>query len=333
MMGWILIFSLTGCGKHAQVIREINQQIENKNLDEALSVMRKALREDPKNPQLLRQQVILFLHSEDVNYAIAAYRRLQEVDSDNPILVKAVRHENPVVRVTASKALGLLKSPDAAEALIQATRDPEKSVRQAAVLALGDLKAAKAIPALISALDDDFWYVRAEAASALGKIGDARAATRLFGMLEDEDPYVRDNAREALQDLATDENRGAYLKALDSNNSNTRFMAAVALARTGDNSGIDVLLKELNKPESPELITAIKAASHLHGSQQALAPLRKLTRHNNDAIAANAILALGELKDRESVSMLKNILKDQAESKAKKTASLMALNLIAEKNL
>lgn len=329
LTGWLLLLSLSGCGKHNKLIQQIDQQIENKNLDEALSIMRKALREDPKNAKLLRQQVILFLHSEDVNYAIAAYRRLQEVDADNPVLLKAVRHPNPVVRVTASKALGFLKSPDSASALIEATRDQEKSVRQAAVLALGDLKDPKAIPALIEALDDDFWYVRAEAASALGKIGDAKAATRLFGMLDDEDSYVRDNARIALQDLANEENRGAYLKALDSNNRQTQLMAAMALAQTGDNSGINTLLEELNNPDSPELMTAIKAASKLVGSQQILAPLRKLVGHNNDSIAANAILALGELKDEESISLLRNIVKDSKQSKAKRVASLMALNEIS----
>jgi len=191
------------------------------------------------------------------------------------------------------------------------------------------LKNEEAIPALIVALNDNYWYVRAEAALALGKIGDTHATTRLFSMLQDNDPYVRDNAREALQDLATTENKPAYLSALKAESRETRLMAAIALAHMGDNAGNQVLVTTLSDHSSSELLPAIKAAEKLK-DPVLLPALRNLIDHKDISISAHAILALGELRDKQSIGKVKQKLKNKSASKMVRTACLVALDLMSQ---
>ncbi|NJK91302.1 MAG: hypothetical protein HC904_05405 [Blastochloris sp.] len=246
LLAFAALLFLSSCGgKEREVIKKADALAQERKYDQALQTLQTALREDPKNKKLLRYQVQLFLKSEQVNYAIAAYRKLSDVSPGDPILFETLKEKDVVVRVTSAKALGLMKIPEATGPLMSAAKDEEKSVRQAVVLALGDLKDKKAIPVLIESLKDKDWFVRAEAALALGKVGDSKATTELFALLNDEDSYVRQNARKALQELATNENKAAYLEALKNPDPAIANMAAVALAQNGDNIGLPVLLQQL----------------------------------------------------------------------------------------
>lgn len=315
---------LSGCGKDRATIKEVEKLAADRNYDEALQMLQKALRENPKSKALLREQVTLFLRTEQVSYAIAAYRKLHEVSPDDDILRKAFKNQDPVVRVTAAKALGLMRDARAADILIAHAKDKEKSVRQAIVLALGDLKEKKALPVLVDALKDEDWYVRAEAALALGKIGDAAAASKLFELLGDKDSYVRQNARKALQDLATEENKAAYVEALKNQDPAIRTMAAVALANTGDAQGLDVLNAALAQPESGEIMDVIRAVVKLR-DPRVLPALRKTIDHPADSVRALGILALGELGDMESLERIKALATDKNQKGNVRTACLLAL--------
>jgi HEAT repeat protein len=314
----------TGCGKDRAAIKEVETLTAARNYDQALQVLQKALRDNPKSKALLREQVTLFLKTEQVSYSIAAYRKLVEISPDDSILRKAFKHDDPVVRVTAAKALGLMKDAKSADILISHANDKEKSVRQAIVLALGDLKDKKALPVLTSALKDADWYVRAEAALALGKIGDAQAASLLFDLLADSDSYVRQNARKALQELATEENKSAYVTALKSKEASVRTMAAVALANTGDNQGVDVLVESLTSPESKDLMDVIRAVVKLR-DPKTIPPMRKTLDHPAANVRALGILALGELGDVESLDRIKAAAADKSQPGNVRTAALLAL--------
>ncbi|MEM6822384.1 MAG: tetratricopeptide repeat protein, partial [Verrucomicrobiota bacterium] len=109
---FFIVIMMLGCGQHSEIIKEVDTLIEQKKYDQALSVLRRALQDDPKDKTLLRKQVLLFLKSERISYAIAAYRNLDKANPNDAVLYKAVRDQDPVVRVTAAKALGLLKEPE-----------------------------------------------------------------------------------------------------------------------------------------------------------------------------------------------------------------------------
>jgi HEAT repeat protein len=316
---------LASCGQDRATIQEVRQLTEARNYDQALQVLQKGLRENPKSKPLLREQVMLFLKTEQVPYAITAYRKLTEHSPDDDVLRKALKHKDSVIRITAAKALGLLKDTKSIDALIAHARDPEKSVRQAIVLALGDIKDRKALPVLIQALADEDWYVRAEAALALGKVGDAQAASKLFELLNDSDSYVRQNARKALQELATAENKSVYTAALQNSDPAIRTMAAVALANTGDAQGVDILIEALQRPESSDLIDVIRAVVKIK-DPKTFPAVRKTLDSPSANIRALGALALGELGDADSIGRLKALATDKSQPGNVRTAALLALN-------
>lgn len=323
-----LALFFTSCGgKDRELLREIDGLMETRSYDQALSLLQRSLREDPQNKRLLRKQVLLFLKTEQVSYAIAAHRKLQEASPDDPFLYNSFKDKDPVVRVTAAKAMGLMKDPRSIDVLLKGADDPERNVRQAVVLALGDIKDPRAIPVLTSALGDSYWFVRAEAAQALGKVGDASSATKLFELLADSDNYVRQNARKALQELATEENKPAYIRELSSTDPNTAIMAAVALAQAGHAEGLDLLNRTLTAGQYPDIPDIIRAQVRLR-DPSSLPSIRGVLDHENHQLRALAILALGEFRDQESVPRLRAIATNTSEPGNVKTASLVALNKI-----
>jgi HEAT repeat protein len=320
----LVALALSSCGQDRSAIKEVRQLTEERNYDQALQVLQKALRENPKSKALLREQVTLFLKTEQVSYAIAAYRKLAETSPDDDILRKSLKHEDPVVRITAAKALGLLRDPKSIDTLIAHAKDSEKSVRQAIVLALGDIKDKKALPVLTQALSDEYWYVRAEAALALGKVGDTQATTKLFDLLADSDSYVRQNARKALQELATEENKAAFVTALKSSDPAVRTMAAVALANTGDAQGVETLIEALGRSDSSDQMDIIRASVKLR-DPRTLPALRKNLDHPSPNVRALTVLALGELGDTSSLDRIKALATDKSQPGNIRTAALLAL--------
>ena len=140
-------------------------------------------------------------------------------------LAKALRHEDPEVRVNVANALKELKDPRATMPLIEALDDECEEVRRAVAWALhwcADERARNtfiemlqdcndsvrlwaahglqrvgddtAVEALIKALKDTYASVREQAIVVLAKIGDTRAIGPLTEALEDEDHRVRSTA-------------------------------------------------------------------------------------------------------------------------------------------
>ncbi len=327
----VLCVLFSGCGKESAIITSCNNLMEQRKYEEASSILEKALRDNPKSVKLLRQRVLFFLKVEQPGYAIAAYRTLQDVNPKDTILYKALANKDPIIRVTAARALGPMKDPNALNPLIKASKDPEKSVRHAVVQALGDLKNKKAIPVLVDFLKDEDWSVRGEAAFALGKIGDAQAATSLFLIVNDPDSYVQKNVRNALEELATEENKQAYLNALSSNDFAIQTMAAIALTNIGHTEGLRVLLTQLDNPENKDLRDIIRALEKSK-DPAALPGLRRIVNHPDLRVKIEAILALGIFQDKDSVPVLKTLSTDKEQNGNVRTACLIALNRITGGN-
>jgi len=129
--------------------------------------------------------------------------------SAKPVLITALKDNDPVVRSASASALGGLAHyhgtdiKDSAPALTECLRDTDANVRCLSVLALGHLgpDAAAAVPGLIPLLKDpqvgsqkgSQVFVRSAAARTLGKIGpQAKSALpALRSALKDTAPYDR----------------------------------------------------------------------------------------------------------------------------------------------
>lgn len=115
----------------------------------------------------------------------------------------ALGDEEAEVRNKAITALAKLGDAQAASDIADILgADPDDYVRSNAAWALGILKNPQAFDALVNALDDGVPTVRGNVAWALGELGDARAVEYLRQMLADEsNSYVRDQIIDALKKL------------------------------------------------------------------------------------------------------------------------------------
>lgn len=82
--------------------------------------------------------------------------------------------------------------------------DEHPGVRSAAAIAVGDLGAKDLLPKLLVLVDDDDAHVRQMAINALGEIGDERAAPRLRRAITDRRPEVRYQATIAIARVLAD---------------------------------------------------------------------------------------------------------------------------------
>lgn len=119
-----------------------------------------------------------------------------------PPLVPLLVAPDPQVRLTAARALGLLRDPSAAAPLRKALDDPDENVRVHAIEALGFLADVAAVPLLVNRLARESPLERFAVASALGVIGDPRAVPALLALLDDD--FARSAAVEALARIPDD---------------------------------------------------------------------------------------------------------------------------------
>jgi HEAT repeat protein len=116
-----------------------------------------------------------------------------------PMLLKALDHYDPSIRVAAARVIGRLNVADAGDALMKAVTDSQPDVRYAAMHALGDLHDARATAALTEQLA---FYKKGEggwaALDALARIASPSSVPAFRARLADKDPYYRRAAMEGV---------------------------------------------------------------------------------------------------------------------------------------
>jgi HEAT repeat protein len=130
-------------------------------------------------------------------------------------LMKALKHENSLVRETAARGLyGFApKAQKAIPALTEALKDSDAFVRQWVATALGNLAhpfgpvVKVAVPGLADLLKDEDFMVRGWSAYALGFIGPAAedALPALEAALHDDDSSVKETVADAIQRIKKDQ--------------------------------------------------------------------------------------------------------------------------------
>lgn len=194
-------------------------------------------------------------------------------------LIKALRHDDGVVRLRAQSALADLGDM-VVEPLIAALEDKESSVRGGAAGALGDLRDARAVEPLIAALKDKEYWVREAAAVALRRIGGEEAkgalreyraweATRRKAAKEQEDKL--DKLRYSgppVSDLTQDGViRELQKLGLSHGDADATVHAALVLASTMDRSQIEAIHFSKKPLTSKNLALKWAADCTYHGAQ------------------------------------------------------------------
>ncbi len=186
----------------------------------------------------------------------------------------------------------------------QNAEDPQ--VRQFLVLALGSVGHPSSVAVLVPLLDDDNADVRLKALMALGSIGAPAASTaapRVADLLDDKDVGIRTYATYLLGMLGNEAAVGSLRVALNDAAFQVRGNAAVALARLGDDAGLDELRKMIDR-------------TYL-GNNPDLSP-----QQQQDAMIA-AIQALGLLDARETEEQLQDVHDNDPDLRVRETARLV----------
>jgi hypothetical protein len=123
-----------------------------------------------------------------------------EQTKDIDYIIKALKDEDNMVRMTAARILGESRDRRAVEPLVSALRtDRNYAVREEAAHALRKKKDPRSVEALIEALGDKHSGVQRLAAASLGEIRDPSAVEPLLTTLsEDRSPLVRSAVLAAL---------------------------------------------------------------------------------------------------------------------------------------
>lgn len=169
-------------------------------------------------------------------------------DAAIPSLLKALQHEDWLVRLHAVESLGKAQSKRAVEPLLSVLfNDRDSAVREDAVRALGEIGDPQAVDHLFTAMREP--GLRTLAVEALGRIGDRRAVPVLIDVVTganppevtrtvagcgdqwDEEAITQGAAARALGEIGDDQAIPSLVAAL--NHTFTRADAAASLAKFG----------------------------------------------------------------------------------------------------
>jgi HEAT repeats/HEAT repeat len=161
-----------------------------------------------------------------------------------PVALRALKHDDRMVRWTATQVLAYIGKERAVDPLIETLADPHPDVRVAAALALGNIGDLRAEQPLIAVLKDNRQDdgVRWAAALALGTLAGHKCEEALVAALNDRRAYVRRGASKGLYRMAPEliDREGtadALARRLTDSDSEVRENAAEALSRIETLSG------------------------------------------------------------------------------------------------
>lgn len=229
-----------------------------------------------------------------------------------------------------ARILGKLSSKSSIETLVSMLSDQNEDLRVSAAKILGQIKDGRTVESLAEVLQDENAKVANAAAFALASMGDNRAVSPLIDLLrterkmvpvrigmnpdvyqdEDMNRFVRVDAAKALGKL----NDASAIEPLADalNDPAVDFSAAAALARLGDDRGLNRLLEMLVSDDERfrQHRTMIITAVGVIGATRAVEPLLKMLdlAETPETLRASILTALGQIKTPEAIDAIKTVM-------------------------
>jgi hypothetical protein len=228
-------------------------------------------------------------------------------------LIKALRDENPGLRLNAADTLGMMGDADhsVVRALIEALGDTFEPVGLNAAYALGGI-GSPAVPGLRKALNHESELVHRNAAYGLSAIG-APAVPALIDALEHKLDAVRGNAAYALGEIGSPAQSAVstLIKLLGDPSEEVRWHIVEALGIIGapPNDVVPALMEALHDPDAQVRFTAALSLTRI-GSEayEAVPTLRVALADRNRYVRANAVDALHRIGTPEARETLFHFL-------------------------
>jgi len=199
-------------------------------------------------------------------------------------------------------------------ALERGLHDEGARVRAAAAIGIADVRGTEALSSLLVAVEDGDSYVRQMALAAIGELGDRRAGERLRRALSDARPEVRFQAVIAFTRVVPEEAMDAIAQSLSDTDASIRYIALRCAEENtlGQDEPMpnELLARAAQLLDDPDATVRVAAAVLLSRSGQSTGvPLlvdvvrgRVTTREHEDEAAA--VELLGELGVTEAVPHL-----------------------------
>lgn len=276
-----------------------------------------------------------------LNFTILGLGMLGDVShAEKMISFLKDKKTNKITRGFSAFAIGLMGHKPSIEALKQVITDENEDweVRSCAVTALGLMKAADCTEFLGTVLNssekrDTFNNVRACAVLALGRIGGDASGQIISDAVDDESADVRRSAAVALGSMKYEKGLNTLIRILRTDRDvMARCFAAVSLGRLGNEAACEPLLEALTNSTSPELqgFAAI-GLGILGNKEKAFKTLAGIADDVKkfEAVRAACVLALGLLRDKDSIGLLVKCTEKKRYPALKKYA-ILALGIIGE---
>ena len=253
------------------------------------------------------------------------------------IFVERLKDPDAVVRAAVAVALGDLEANEAVMTLLLMVEDDDAHVRQMALNALGEIADPRSLPRLRRALEDPRAEVRYQAVIAFARVADAQKELvtsevdeALFVATNDPDEAIVHIALRVAEERldhghVPDGRLVARAKALvsgESTSPHVRLVAAILLAKAGDERGHAVVLRVVRgeqvdgeTPDKEDERAAVELAGEL-GLTAAVPFLEKrawgVKRFVKDTCVFHARIALARMGHDRAV---KEILEELASSR------------------
>jgi HEAT repeat protein len=223
--------------------------------------------------------------------------------------------ESIAVRCEALLAIADADGRECIDAVVEAAERAAPRIRQMALVALGEiakLEDRRACEVIEAALDAEEPALRFQALVALHHVAGERAMPRVLAAFEDEDDHVRYVALRIAEEqwtkdgarILSPEATEAARQALADSSAKVRLAAAILLARSGDDSGSDVIVRAVDAGVGAAEPEDTQAAIELSGELGLGAARRGLERRawglfgvSRDPFAWQARVALARLGD------------------------------------
>ena len=248
---------------------------------------------------------------------------------------------SPLRRSYAALALGYITNdPEVPKILrdILAAEKEDHEVKSSCCIALGNLKDAESVTLIGKILNGDGaskkerGTIRAHAALGLGRIGTKEALNELkkFVISNEKESDVRLAVVMALGITGLPEAKDSILAFLQDKTPAVRGMACIALAQLKDSKSYETISELLQKNRSTDADGLMLIALGLTGNEKAKIDLRKILTDNKKSrllLRAAASIGLGLLKDKETLPIIVNILKDDKNKNDTTLAPYLILSL------
>jgi HEAT repeat protein len=221
------------------------------------------------------------------------------------------------VRAAAIRGLKQLGREDAMACLLERLDDSDALVRELSVVAIGAIGGPRAEAVLLRALRSPHPEVRFQAVASYVESCEPDDAGAVVPLLRDPDPKVRGNAARSLSRFSAHAHDDLR-RALTDDDGQVRSEAALALARSGDASGVAGLRTALGDPELVvEALDAIGGLGLRELSGEAAAIAQAVLKPLGLKVAAaRALLRLGDARGTRALREVLRAFRSDARSSA-----------------